>query len=282
MITTEWIANFGNNMFQYAVLYGVSRKTGYTLTTNGWHGNSTDRSPVGNGKELFQLPAEPDFSLYNQTGIFNDSTDQHYDPNIFKIPDGTKLRGYFQTDKYFIDYRDDLLKCFTFKNCIYDDRANQIINGLNKKAVICIHSREGDAPQQSVVDSKYFKSALDVIMQKNKLDLNDIGIIYISDNKNSNKLDFLHNTNVPIIFSKEVNFVDLCIMKNSNHCIMSPSSFGWWGAWLNTKHPTIVSPFNWMNYNGVLVNTQNGWFPMDIKMSHTQDQVFIKKNGDIL
>ncbi len=52
MITTQWNSNFSNNMFQYAVLYAVSKKTGFQLTTNGWHGRSNDNVSPGNGKEL--------------------------------------------------------------------------------------------------------------------------------------------------------------------------------------------------------------------------------------
>jgi hypothetical protein len=278
MITTNWISNFCNNMFQYATLYAVSKKTGFQLTTDGWHGESTERTPVGNGKELFNLPIEPDFSLYHETTIFNDTIDQKYNSNIFKIIDGTRLNGFFQTDKYFIDYRKDILDFFTFKNLMYDIRAKEIIQSLNRKVIICAHSREGDYvtdPGFTTVNEEYFKTAFNILMIKHNLQPLDIGCIFISDNKKSSKLNFLNNTNIKLLISQENNFVDMSIMKNANHCITANSTFSWWGAWLNKNNPTIISPYKWINFG---FENKNYWLPSDIKMS-IPNQYFVDSKG---
>lgn len=282
MITVTWMSNFGNNMFQWAVLYAVSKKTGIPYTTDGWHGEATARAyAVPNGKDIFNLPEEPDFSLYQETNIFHDSDsmDQRFNPEIFNIPDGTRLRGYFQTDKYFIDYREDILKYFTFKDKSIDEKAKNIINEVDRKIIVCAHSREGDYvtdPGFSVVNENYFKGAIKFLLEKLNASEEDLGVIFISDNKTSTKLNFLNYTKIKLVQPGESNFVEMSIMKQANHCITANSSFSWWGAWLNQNNPIIVSPERWVNFD--MPNRGDLWLPRDVKMS-IPNQFFINKDG---
>ncbi|KAK3104570.1 hypothetical protein FSP39_005131 [Pinctada imbricata] len=53
--------------------------------------------------------------------------------------------------------------------------------------------------------------------------------------------------------------VDMYILANSDHVIVSSGTFGWWGAWLN-KHATVIK-WNAL-YNGTF------WNPLDFYPSH--------------
>ena len=283
MITVQWISNFCNNMFQWAVLYAVSRKTGIPYTTNGWTGEATRRAyKVADGREIFNLPPEPDFSLYQETGRFMDSNsmDQSFNPEIFNIPDGTKLWGYFQTDKYFRDYRNDILKYFTYKDPKYDKRAKELIDSMNRKIVVCAHSREGDYvtdPGFTVVSELYFRKAFELLFKKLNIKAEDIGCIFTSDNKDSTKLNFLNELGVKLLISKEDNFTDMSIMKQADHCITANSTFSWWGAWLNQKQPIIISPFKWINFD---FDDRDFSSPRHIQMS-LLNQYFIDNKGNL-
>ena len=61
---------------------------------------------------------------------------------------------------------------FTFKDPKYDLKAIELIANLNKKFVVCVHSREGDYvtdPGFSVINQNYLKSAINLLLQKLEL-----------------------------------------------------------------------------------------------------------------
>jgi hypothetical protein len=271
------MSNFGNNMFQWAVAYAVSKKRGFELYNSDWSGASNDSTPSGNGLEIFNLP--PKTQTPNVIHhCFRDSgcAEQTFNPEIFNVADNTVLEGYFQTDKYFIDCRDDILNFFSFKDKTIDEKANDFIKSFDKKVVICAHSREGDyvlGDGFPIPSAWYFKRAVDKILEINNLNKEDVGIAFISDNKNSDRLKILIDENFDVKispFGVENKLLDLSIMKNAHHCITAASSFSWWGAWLNRNSPTIISPMYWFNYH----KNTTVWSPRDIAMS-IPNQYFI-------
>lgn len=281
MISVKWISNFGNNMFQFAVLYSVCKETGYQMYSGNWQGNSNDDIEVGNGKVLYNLPPD-DVEIPIIDNIWHDTNDcmaQTYDTNIFKIQDNTQLYGFFQCDKYFIKYRDDILKFYKFKDESINNIATTVIQSLNRKCIICCHNREGDywvnPGTFPIMNEEYYKKAIELIKEKQNINDEDIGVVVTTDNIYTTKFNFLNDMNICFIISKENKFVDMTIMKNSNHCITAASSFSWWGAWLNENNPIIVSPKYWINHF-----KNNSWAPEDIKMS-LSNQYFIDCEGNI-
>jgi hypothetical protein len=255
-------------MFQWAVAYAVSKETGYELYIGDWQGASNDHIPSGNGVDIFNLPAKTTGPCHVSKKFSDSACDnQSFNPDIFKIEDDTVIEGYFQTDKYFIKYRDDILNFYSFRDKTIDERAIEFLNSFDKKIVISAHSREGDYIHGfPIMDKRYFKLAVDRIMQVNDLKKEDIGIALVSDNRQTDKLKLLIDEGFCVKvspFNVEEKLLDLSIIKNSSHCITSASSFSWWGAWLNQNLPTIISPMYWFNY---YKNVQE-WSPRDIAMS---------------
>lgn len=270
MISNTWMSNFGNNMFQWAVSYAVSKKTGFELFNSDWGGASNDSTPSGNGIEIFNLPPKTQTSnVCHHCFMDSSCAEQTFNPEIFNVADNTLLEGYFQTDKYFIDCRDDILDFFAFKDKTIDERAINFLKSFDKKAVICAHSREGDylaGDGFPIPNDWYFKRAVDKILEINNLSKEDVGIAFISDNKDSDRANKLidEGFNVKVSpFGVEEKLLDLSIMKNAHHCITAASSFSWWGAWLNRNLPTIISPMYWFNYH----KNTTVWSPRDIAMS---------------
>lgn len=275
MITVRWISNFGNNMFQYAVLYAVSKETGLCRYSGNWTGHGNDTQPIGDGKILFNLPEDDVPSKGCICHRFNDKIDeQFFDPNIFKIRDETELYGYFQSDKYFIKYRSDIIGFYNFKDIRITDRAKQILKSINRPIIICCHSREGDYARPNsgfpVLNVQYFKKAIDLICQKGNYTYKEIGIVITSENKNTAVCDVATSLNIPYHLSHEDKFVDMSLMKYADHCVTSASSFSWWGTWLNQNNPIIISPKYWVNYY-----KKDCFYPRDIAMS-IPNQFFIE------
>ena len=116
MITFNNMGHYGrmgNQMFQYATLYSIAKTRGYEFgvpykrkSANSYQNFCLDES-FSNLSAKDSSNAMP--RAYAQEREFT------YNPGIFGIKDGTDVVGYFQSEKYFKDYRNQLLKEFDFK-----------------------------------------------------------------------------------------------------------------------------------------------------------------------
>ena len=99
------MGRFGNQMFQYATLYATGKTLGYEIGVP-YHKRSK------NDKLDFFLADAFDLSAKDSSGKYFGSMymEPHfnYDANILNIPDGCDTKGYFQTEKYFKQYKQDL------------------------------------------------------------------------------------------------------------------------------------------------------------------------------
>ena len=66
----------------------------------------------------------------------------HFDEDLFNnCPDWVSLHGFYQSEKYFLNVRDELLKDFTFIDDI-ENPCIEMMEGLNKH--IALHVRRTD------------------------------------------------------------------------------------------------------------------------------------------
>ena len=97
MITIDLIGRLGNQLFQYAVCRTVAEKNGYQFYIPK---NKNDHGQ--NISDFFNLEMGIDDGLPMRYLFAEDHTIQKYNPNILNIGDHTKIWGFYQTDKYFI------------------------------------------------------------------------------------------------------------------------------------------------------------------------------------
>jgi hypothetical protein len=74
-----------------------------------------------------------------------------------------------------------------------------------------------------------------------------------------------------IIISRENLILDFMTLIHSESCILSHSSFSWWGAWLNVKkNPCIYVPENFQGFRiGKMVPEQvipDNWIQVPVKL----------------
>jgi hypothetical protein len=250
----------GNQLFQYAVCYVVSKKLNtefgilkrninnikqdgcYDFSNNQW---IPYRFVVYDG---FNITA-PLLSTIDIENIFKEPH-FHYTELINNIKNNTSIQGYFQSEKYFVDYKEDILKEFTFKKDILS-KAIDFIKDFKNNEIVSIHIRRGDNiinPAFPLISMDYIQQALNVFSDK------EYNFLVISDDVSYCKEIFPDNKNIKIS-TGENDFIDMCLMSLSDHNIISNSSFSWWGAYLNkNKNKKIISPSDWFKDKTINTN----------------------------
>lgn len=234
----QW-GRLGNQMFQYATLFSVGKKKNYQIgipyklkTRNAYCNLFLD--------DCFEKLSAIDCDLFPTTKNYIEPYPIiNFNPSIFDIEDDTDIHGYFQSEKYFKEYRDDILKEFTFKKEI-NDIAENIKNLINDET-ISVHMRVGDyaylKDKHPICNQTYYEHAFN-LLPSNKT------ILLFSDN-----LEFAYSVVKPFsdkikILETHNDFVDLCLMSKCEYHIIANSSFSWWGAWLaNSKQ--VYAPSIW-------------------------------------
>ena len=138
------------------------------------------------------------------------------------------LHGYFQSPKYFDEYRDEMLDAF---NLAWESR----------EGFVSVHIRRGDYLKLTMkhppVSKEWYENAMSMFPGKK--------FIFFSDDIEYCKQTFGNRADCLFSEGKTVE-QDLIDMSCCEHNIISASTFGWWGAYLN-KNPnkTVVLPRQW-------------------------------------
>lgn len=166
--------------------------------------------------------------------------------------DNCYVEGYFQSEKYFADIRENLLKEFEFKidNPYPNGYLNQIRNCEN---AVSVHIRRGDYMnmfEEQLYDTRYYTNALGMMSKKFS---NAVFFVFSDDIVWSedyiNRME-LENEFVYIKDQTEA-YYDMYLMTQCRHNIIADSTFSWWGAWLNQHEDKVVyAPDKWLPDGG--------------------------------
>ena len=231
MITFNMIGRhgrMGNQMFQYATLYAIAKTRKYEF---GIPYQFKSANPYLNFclNECF-----PNLSAKDSSEIINQKKAQEreftYNAGIF---------GYFQSEKYFKDYRNDLLREFQFKKEI-EEKAEDI-RQITKEPVISLHLRLGDykvwAHKHPICKEEYFRNALEHLPQ-------DLLLVCFSDEPELAKNIFDNLGRKYFITETNDQYIDMCLMSKCDYHIIANSSYSWWGAWLSNSKK-VIAPSEW-------------------------------------
>jgi hypothetical protein len=162
----------------------------------------------------------------------------------------TTISGFFQSEKYFVNYKKEVLNLFKFP--LSNNKViSNYLNIVKKTNSIAIHIRRGDYITNSnarrfhgILPYSYYKNALRQIKSK----VSKPTIFIFSDDIESVKKNFLFLNDEKCIFVYTNSSIqDLHIMSNCKYFIIANSSFSWWGAWLsNYKKKIVYSPKKWV------------------------------------
>ena len=251
MIVVRILGGLGNQMFQYAYAKALEQKGfnvkldiskfkkyklhgGYQLNKFDIDINVADTLPILLGKIGVKK------SLKEKSLLF--------DKNLLSLNGNEYVKGYFQTEKYFLEIREILLKNFKINQKIAPSTKKYADAILSYKNTCSLHIRRGDYITDKKANSvhgtcslEYYKEAIEIILKQNL----DTHFFIFSDDIAWTK-ENLKIENAIFIEHKTIPHEDIYLMSLCKNNITANSSFSWWGAWLNNhKSKTVIAP-NWV------------------------------------
>ena len=242
------LGRLGNQMFQYAALFAISKKCGadFCIPESKFLDEFSDHQL----KKVFKLSSVKYYGHQADVPQITEgsfSYDSYIHLNCRKNAD---LVGFFQTEKYFTDIAAEITSEFAFNDEI-DFYAKTYMANF-KSPIISLHVRRGDYLKQPesfpVCRISYYQKALSLFPKK-------YPVIVFSDD-----IDWCRSqkifTDKRFIFSlDQPNSYDLCMMSYCSHHIIANSSFSWWGAWLgHNPEKKIIAPRIWFGRSGHTAN----------------------------
>jgi len=264
MIAVKLQGRLGNQLFQYAFAYATAKrlKTSFYLDKSIYSFKLPEYFKV---KTDFVTPLDQTvFSIRGYKGFFsrklklkfyrllhkklllgNEITISNYEAvadNLTLLKDDALYTGFFQSEDYFEDVKGEIRSLFQIKASFLQafNEIQQKLSGTEKRVVV--HIRRGDyLDLEWSLPLEYYKKAIDLA--------NGPGthFIFISDDQAFIEKEFAYVPNKYVSTHNEI--IDLQFLMSGDVCILSNSSFSWWGAWLNSKPcKKIIAPKFWLGY----------------------------------
>lgn len=156
------------------------------------------------------------------------------------------INGYWQSHKYFDDVWNEIKKEFTLK-IVLEPEHKRIEEEIKSKNSVCIHIRRGDflLNTNSLYVSKlsYYEKAINEIKQRYE----NLEFYVFSDDIDDIKKNFVFfDKSVHLMEGNNPDYIELYLMAQCKHFIISNSTFSWWAANLSDYgKKMVVAPKVW-------------------------------------
>ena len=274
----------GNQLFMYANAYSLSKKFGYSLYVDDESGFSKNKRSRSYNLNFFDIPEQlcpeqlkfnnfiKNFKRKSLKFIDNFISNKKFIIEKINRNKQTKfqeisklesiqmfIEGHYESELYFKDYEKDLKKILRIK---YDliNKDNLYINQIKQSNSVSIHLRKNRF-SEDLNNQKASNNEKNILFEKDLINYVSRSIKYL-DNRLENPHYFIWS-NEPNEFknffldSKKFTFIennnltmDFYLFSLCKNFIVGPSTFHWWGAWLNenTKkvclRPKNMNPSN--------------------------------------
>ena len=271
MIVSQLCGGLGNQMFQYALGYSVARKLRVDLRldispleTDPLRDYECDKFNIS-GKVIDKRELNGLLEKTNKKNIFSNffrsrrppslkivrESGFTFDPAILNKEGDLYLIGYWQSEKYFKAYRNDLLSEFQLKDQITEPR-QVYLNAIKTATLpISIHVRRGDyvnnpstLAYHGTCTPEWYQRAIDLIASESE----QATFFVFSDDPTWCKTNIPHKGSMIFVEPQKDghDIQDMMLMSQCHRQITANSSFSWWGAWLNQKmEKRVIVPKKW-------------------------------------
>jgi hypothetical protein len=283
MIITRLLGGLGNQMFQYA----AGRRLAHVLSVElkldvTWMDKFLGRPyALGNLNIEEKFASASEIATVAPTGRLGHALAKrwpkkwpryiqekhfHFDPDILKLPDGVYLKGFWQSEKYFLDIAETIRREFTVKHPL-SEKAKEMSEPIASEQSVSLHIRRGDyvtsrtmKRHHGVCELDYYFRCVDYLKQLVK---NAHFFIFSNDQQWArDNLKQLHPATFIDYNRPDKNYEDLWLMSQCKHNIITNSTFSWWGAWLNPgKDKIVLAPKQWFSKKDQLATKMDDLFP---------------------
>ena len=278
----------GNQFFMYANAYAISKKFDYNLCLDlysGYYKNNI-RSFMLNNFNVTSNMAPTDWIFSNgyrnlikkikikceflkkkksflfepkdknKLTKFSSIKLNNFDNKIY-------IDGNFESEKYFLDYRNELLNQFSFKKDMSNNKYLDIIRKHNVVSISVRQNRYSERmnnkfDQYSISKSQDFVAkTVDYIYQSIKFIKSKVHnpkfLLWSNDFTGLEKY-FPTNEFLYVINPEDKILNDFYLLTQCKYFIVGPSTFSWWGAWLSNDdskiciRPKNINPSNNLDF----------------------------------
>jgi hypothetical protein len=277
VIWVRLMGGLGNQMFQYAAgrRLAIRRRTELVLDCS-WFVRHAARAtaPRSFALDCFRvaasttsLPSETvaaweycyehpvrsrlsRYTLRTRVAVLREpDAELRFDPVVLHAPGSTLLIGYWQSERYFEDAERQIREDFALAEP-FPAEAEALLEEIGRTTSISVHVRRGDyvthertARIHGAPGESYFHDALEVLSRRCR----PVHLFVFSDDVEwcRTSLRFEDPTTFVALQGAHPG-VELTLMSRCRHHVISNSTFGWWGAWLNpSREKIVVRPRRW-------------------------------------
>jgi hypothetical protein len=231
---------FGNQLFQIAAVVGYAHKHNIPYILPKWVSMMSGEHYAKYFENTFNdtLNHYMNFKGYNEP-------DFHYTEIPFYGKDvNIDLFGYFQSEKYFENCKNEIISLFQPQKNIL-----QNIKELKFNNSVCLQLRFYDNNRTYFTHNLKLDPENDLFYRpEENIDFYKTSINYFGKNKtyyvttdNFNKAKAMFGSYNNFYFLDKFHYIEQFFIQSlCEHNIVSNSSFGWWGAYLNSNKEKIV------------------------------------------
>lgn len=272
MIILQLSGGLGNQMFEYALYLSLRAKGKHVKIDDVSDYRTPDRRPV----QLSVFDADYERASEDEVIRYTDSSlsplsrirrkltgrksllyrerDMEYDETVFER-DPVYLTGFFQSEKYFADVKEEVRRRLTFSERVkagLPESGREILTRIEAGPSVSVHVRRGDylhashnGMYEGICTLDYYRKAMAQIREKEP----EAVFFLFSNDMEWTKEHLTGPDCVPVEGgSEEKGYLDLYLMSRCRHNIIANSSFSWWGAWLNDNpEKQVIAPARWIN-----------------------------------
>ena len=173
--------------------------------------------------------------------------------------------GFFESDKYFNNIREELLEEFTPKKEKLE-KNKKLYQNIENTNSVCVTIRRGDflakefEKEHYVCTKEYFYSAIELIKKK----IDNPKFFVFSDDINWCKNNMVFPEDTVFETGDDPVWEKLRLMYSCKHFIISNSTFSWWAQYLSrNENKVVIAPNKWKNegYNDDIF--EENWILID-------------------
>lgn len=273
MIIVKLMGGLGNQMFQYAAAKALALNHNVNVLVDTSYLNSDTKGQYTQRKFELDIFTEKiiiaeknylkNFEKVKKSRFYREmqrrfpalfkylyavESGSKYMESFNKFPANTYLEGFWQSEKYFSNYSNEIRSVFNFVNKIPNE-LKPLLNQIKSNNSVSLHIRRGDyVALKSANDFhglptiEYYKTALNNISQKT----GTVELFVFSDDISWCKKNINFSTNTHFVNHNFEAYWDMFLMSQCKNNIIANSSFSWWAAWLNANTgKMVIMPQYW-------------------------------------